>query len=349
MNNKLTLTIETIKSKSVEQFDEAAIKQTVILKLLSDLGWDTFNRDEVFPEFSTENRKVDYALRINNKNKVFIEAKRGNEELDKHQKQLLDYSFAEGVTLAILTNGTTWWFYLPIKEGEWTKRKFYTIDFKSQSEIEILEKLISFLAKKNILSGESIRTAEETLKSKTKERAIEESLPVVWRNLLANPSSEFIQLFAEETKKHCGFRPTDEYVVKFLNNNEEIREPENEQYEDNLTIDLPIKNIERAGHTRLKVILPNGQIINEHMAMDTFIKTIQAFGIDQVKQLKVIRGALLISDKQLNVGEKKKYKQIPNTSFYININHGTPKKKEYLEKIAQMLDKKITVQIEDRK
>jgi hypothetical protein len=32
-------------------------------------------------------------------------------------RKLLNYSFQEGVKLAILTNGIAWWFYLPRHEG----------------------------------------------------------------------------------------------------------------------------------------------------------------------------------------------------------------------------------------
>lgn len=346
MIDKLTLTIEAIKAKSVEHFDETAIKQTVILRLLSDLDWNIFDREEVYPEYTIESRRVDFALRSNSKNKVFLEVKRPEENLERHQEQLLNYSFRLGVPIAILTNGITWQFYLPLKEGAWTNRKFYTIDFRNQSEKEIAEKLIAFLTKENVSSDKSIITAEQTLKSKNREREIEISLPVVWKNLLIKPSPEFVQIVADETEKHCGYRPTDEYVITFLSNSEEIKETDSEQNDNSLPAISSDDYNKRAEHTRLKVIFPDGQIINESKAIDTFIKTIQKFGIDKVKRLTIINGVPLISDKAFNVGDKKKYKQIFNTPYYINVNHGTPRKKEYLEKIARLLDKTITVQIE---
>lgn len=346
---KLILTVETIKSKAVEQFDETAIKQTVILRLLADLDWNIFDRDEVFPEYTIEGKRVDYSLRNNNNNKVFIEAKKPKENLEDHQEQLLNYSFKEGVQLAILTNGVTWWFYLPLQKGAWTNRKFYTIDFKNQTETEISEKLIQFLSKENVLSDKSIRVAEETLKSKTKEVEIKNSFPVVWKNLLNKPTPEFIQLLATETEKHCGFRPTDDVVIAFLNADKAIQDnEEEEELTDNFATTLPTGNNVRASNTRLKVTLPNGRIINEYKAIDTFIKTIQEFGIDKVKRLQIKSGAPLISDKAFNVGNKKKYKQIPNTSFYIDINHSTTTKKDYLERIANELGIKTTIQTEDR-
>lgn len=348
--DKLISTIETIKSKTVDQFDETAIKQTVILRLLADLDWNIFDRDEVFPEYGIEGKRVDYSLRNNNNNKVFIEAKKPKENLEDHQEQLLNYSFKEGVQLAILTNGVTWWFYLPLQKGAWTNRKFYTIDFKNQTETEISEKLIQFLSRENILSDKSIRIAEETLKSKTKEAEIKNSLPVVWKNLLNKPTPEFIQLLATETENHCGFRPTDDFVISFLNADKAIQDnEEDEELADNFTTNLPTENNVRASHTRLKVTLPNGRIINEYKAIDTFIKTIQEFGIDKVRRLPVRSGTPLVSEKKFNVGIKKPFKQIPNTSFYIDINHSTQLKKNYLDKIAQLLGTKISVEIEDRK
>lgn len=348
MTEKLIATIETIKLTKVEQFDETAIKQTVILRLLAELDWNIFDRDEVYPEYTIESKRVDFSLRSNNKNKVFIEVKRpGEENLEKHQEQLLNYSFRQGVQLAILTNGITWWFYLPLREGEWTKRKFYTIDFKSQNEKEIAEKLTAFLLKENILTDKSIQTAEETLKGNNKEKEIKESLPVVWKNLLNKPSKEFIQLLADETEKHCGYRPIDDYVVKFLNNNEEIKETEQVFNDDAFTKTFPYENNKRAEQTKLKVTFPNGIVINEYTAIDTFIKTVQEFGIFKVKQLP-IGGAPIISDKAFNVNVKTKYKQIPNTQYYIINNNNTVAKKELIDKIAKILDIKVKVEIVER-
>ena len=40
---------------------------------------------------------------------MFIEVKRSGENLENHRQQLLEYCFQEGVKLAALTNGRTWW------------------------------------------------------------------------------------------------------------------------------------------------------------------------------------------------------------------------------------------------
>ena len=67
-------------------YGEAATKQAVILPVISCLKWDTYNIEEVFPEFSVGSKKVDYALRNNGYNKVFIEVKKIGEDLEKHQE-----------------------------------------------------------------------------------------------------------------------------------------------------------------------------------------------------------------------------------------------------------------------
>ena len=124
MKEQLIGFIADIRSKNlINSFDEATMKQAIILRLLSALSWNIFDISEVKPEYSVSSKRVDYSLRINNASKVFLEVEKVTEDLENHQEQLLNYSFQEGVKLAILTNGITWWFYLPLNEGNWEQRK----------------------------------------------------------------------------------------------------------------------------------------------------------------------------------------------------------------------------------
>ncbi len=100
----------------------------------------------------------------------------------------------------------------------------------------------------------------------------------------------------------------------------------------------------KAEHTKLKVTFPDGQIINENEAIDTFIKAMQEFGFDKVKQMSVSGGMSIISDKADN-GLKKEFRRIPNTTFYINSNNSTDAKKKLIEKISKMLRMEIKVEI----
>lgn len=184
--------------------------------MISCLGWNIYNIDEVFPEYSVGNKKVDYSLRYNNYNKVFIEVKKIDEELEKHQEQLLNYSFQEGIKLAILTNGITWWFYLPIHEGNWEQRKFYTVEIYDQGSNEIVQKFIEFLSKEKVVSGEAVKYAENIFKSKQKQILINKTMPEAWNKIIKEPDEILIELIAETTEKLCGYKPDNSTVVHFI-------------------------------------------------------------------------------------------------------------------------------------
>ena len=66
---------ETKSNKNIFSFDEGSTKQALVLRLLSILGWDIFDVDEVCPDYSVNSNKVSYALRIKNSYRVFIEVK----------------------------------------------------------------------------------------------------------------------------------------------------------------------------------------------------------------------------------------------------------------------------------
>lgn len=213
----IVLFIKTIREdRRLDSFDEAATKQVVILRLLSLLGWDVYNIDEVRPEYSVGANKVDYALRHSGKNRVFIEVKRVGEDLDKHQQQLLKYSFQEGVQLSVLTNGITWWLYLPLQEGSWERRKFYTIDLYDQGPVDVMSRLIDYLSKDSVVTGEAIEKAKSVFNTRQREYEISKALPRVWDKLMNEPNDVLVDLIADNTEKLCGYRPDAMTVKNFL-------------------------------------------------------------------------------------------------------------------------------------
>ncbi len=175
-----------------------------------------FDADEVSPEFSVENTRVDYALRNGSINKVFIEVKRINEDLEKHQEQLLTYSFRQGVNLSILTNGILWWFYLPLQEGSWEQRKFYAVDMYSQDFEKITEVLNDFLAREKVFNGKALENAKRLYGNRQKKDIIRRNIPKAWRKLHIEGDELLIELLAETTEKVCGYRPEDSQVSEFL-------------------------------------------------------------------------------------------------------------------------------------
>jgi predicted type IV restriction endonuclease len=170
----------------------------------------------VQPEYTVATKRVDYALRVNNHNKAFIEVKKIGTDLEQHQEQLLNYSFQEGVKLAILTNGIAWRFYLPLLEGSWERRKFYTIDIYDQEADEIALKFEDFLLKENVVSGKSTKNAENVYKSKQKKEIIRSTIPKAWNKLVTEPDEDLVELIAEMTERLSGYKPDHPTVAAFL-------------------------------------------------------------------------------------------------------------------------------------
>lgn len=217
MLESLRLLIQKLKTeRRLAGLDEAATKNGILLPLLSKLGWDTFNIDEVVPEYAVGGKRVDYALRLGNTNKVFIEVKKTSEELGRHQEQLLNYSFQEGVKLAALTNGSTWWFYLPLQEGSWEQRKFYTVDILEQTSEVVASKLMDFLWRENVETGRGLENAETLYRSQQKVKILTETVPDAWNKLVSEADELLIELLSETTEKLCGYKADAEVVEAFL-------------------------------------------------------------------------------------------------------------------------------------
>ncbi len=200
----------------LRQFDEAATKQAIILPILASLGWSTWDVEEVFPEYTVRKGKVDYALKLNGKPKVFLEVKKIGEDLERHQEQLLRYAFAEGIPLAILTNGVSWWFYLPQLPVNWEQRKFYTIDLYNQASQSVAARFEEFLGKQSVLTGRAVKRAQEVYDSQQRQRSIQQTLPEAWRKVVQEPDPRLVELLSEVTEKLCGYRPDHTTVEKFL-------------------------------------------------------------------------------------------------------------------------------------
>lgn len=229
MNENLAEIIDDIQKDigNYEELGEFAIKQVVILRVIQSLGWNIFDLKEVKPEFPINivgrNGKVDYSLRIGEINKVFLEIKKSSEPLEKHQGQLLDYAFAEGVKLAILTNGLTWWFYLSLYEGGWEQRKFYTIDFVQQNLVDIVDMFDSLLSKEKIRNGRAYECAEKYLNERINKEKLKTTIPKVWDEMVSQPNIKLVELLVEETEKMYGYRPSIDLVEEFMSTIAEIK------------------------------------------------------------------------------------------------------------------------------
>jgi len=216
MEASISNLINTLKTTDISKIDEAKLKQSTILRLFSYLGWNIFDHTEVTPEFSIENKKVDYALMVKKTPKVIVEVKRPGENLGNHQSQLLNYAFLQGIPLAILTNGLTWWFYLPLLPEKWDQKKYDSIDIIRDDTEPIVKKIIDYLSKSNISTDKAQKIAEATYKNNKRKQIIDSAFPQAW-DIVINPlNPDFIELFNSTIEELSGFRASQDTLERYI-------------------------------------------------------------------------------------------------------------------------------------
>lgn len=211
--------VEKVKQWDVSDFGEVQGKKAIIEPILDCLDWDTSNPSEVRLEYAMPSgRRIDYALMKGKKPLVLVEAKKPAESLDKpdYVSQILHYAFEKGVPFAILSNGIDWWFYLPLEEGDWQTRKFYSIDLNTQDIDGVCNRFIEFLNKNNVISGKALESAK--ILHKGRERAIKtrQTLPEAWKAIITEPNDILVELLIKETESLCGYEPDVSQVKSFL-------------------------------------------------------------------------------------------------------------------------------------
>lgn len=224
MQEQLKSFINEIKSaKGLSTYDEATTKQIIIIQILNIIGWNIFDIKEIQPEYPVDpqnsNEKVDYALARDTDNMVFVEAKAVSVDLENWEEKFCNYCFKNNVVLGVLTNGISWWFYLPRAKGSWYERKFYSINLVQQDIDTAVSKFIDFLAKQNVTNGKAEENAKKTYESKQKNQIIKKSLSQAWNTLVSSEDESFIDLFNNTLEKISGYRAESEEIAEFLAKN----------------------------------------------------------------------------------------------------------------------------------
>ena len=188
--------------------NEQAIAQGIVLRLLQELGWDTWDTAVVWPEYQTGEGRVDFALcHPPSKPAIFIEVKQPGKAEDG-VRQALEYAFHTGVPFIVLTDGKTWSFYLPAEQGSYEDRRVYKLDLFERSPGESTEPLSRYLARARVESGEALETARTEYRSRNRRSQARAAIPEAWRELVEKGNEDLVEFLASAVELKAGVRPT---------------------------------------------------------------------------------------------------------------------------------------------
>jgi hypothetical protein len=207
-------------NKKLNSFDEASTKQAVVLRLLSFLGWDIFDVDQVSPDYSDKDYRAAYALQAAKNRGLLVDVKRPEEKLDKHPKAFLSFAHHRKFDLAVLTNGVLWWFYLVSAKGAWQQKRFYAVDLLQHPAEQFVPHVIELLGKTKVASGEALKTAQ-SMHQNQKRKIAAEVIPEAWNQMIGQPNNIFVEILGETTERICGYKPDSGMIHQFLKEHRE--------------------------------------------------------------------------------------------------------------------------------
>ncbi len=134
--SKLAVILEQFQIK-LERFRKDGLKETptrtiFIDPLLEALGWDVRDPDEVQLEYPTiDSKSVDYALKINQRPVLLVEAKPLNDPLNdvKDVTQVTGYAANDGIVWCILTNGVRWRVYRSVEQCPAPEKLMFEVSY----------------------------------------------------------------------------------------------------------------------------------------------------------------------------------------------------------------------------
>ena len=323
--------------------NEAAVCDDIVRRLVHELGWPKYQSQIVYPQYPVEGGKVDFALcHPPSEPCVFIEVKQvGN--IEGAEEQLFRYAFRRGVPIAILTDGQKWRFFYPIGQGDYRERKVHEMDLTENDSEKSAERLNRYLNYESIRTGEVVEAIKEDYEKVVQQRQVATRLPEAWNKLIEEADEFLLHAVAEKTENLCGYRPTDEQVLGFLKGLERKTGFDTKKVSaPPISNPTPISSAKKrlAPPTRLRVTMPNGEVIDHPTAKDTWVAVILKLGPDLV--MNVDSEELLVSTTKEFSGHRK------HDEYYISTVHTTKTKKDRLDRIACRLGVQLKVEIVDK-
>ncbi|MUM76515.1 restriction endonuclease [Pseudodesulfovibrio sp. F-1] len=174
--------------------NEEMTKNALVLPFLQTLGYDPFNPQEIFPEYTADigvkkGEKVDFAVMRDGKPIMLIECKSSKLDLRKiNPTQLLRYyQVTPSARIGVLTNGIQYQFFTDLDRANIMDDKPYMVlDFNSPEESLVQE--LKKLTKTQFDIEKTVSAASELKYTRAIRRLFSEEMQA--------PSDEFVRLFA---------------------------------------------------------------------------------------------------------------------------------------------------------
>jgi len=191
---KIKKTIEE-EGKTLSE-SEFATRTSLINPFLECLGYDSRNPKEVVHEYVADigakrGEKVDYAVKINGKPIILIEAKKLNTKLDNEPTtQLRRYFNATDARIGVLTDGRIYNFYSDTdKQNVMDEDHYFVFDVCAVTD-ESIKELYKYT------KDEMPRTLE-VLAEDTERGKYESKIKLLLASEMDSPTRDFIRFFAE--------------------------------------------------------------------------------------------------------------------------------------------------------
>jgi len=154
---KLLATADQLQKKTAA--NESNTKHHLIEPLLVALGWNLDDFDEVDREFRVfDGTYLDYALRVDGKPKLFVEAKALGKSLSDKQfiAQTVNYANNEGVIWCVLTNGLAYHIYKSNEPVPMERKLLFELDLTDATNVgddHALVEALQILGRSSVKDG----------------------------------------------------------------------------------------------------------------------------------------------------------------------------------------------------
>jgi hypothetical protein len=261
-----------------------------------------FVSNDLIPEFNADfgdrvSQKIDYAILLNKKDTILIEAKKYNSRLtDKEAGQLNGYfSNTKNSKIAVLTNGIEYRFYSDVINSNVIDGKpFFIFNLNNYTENDI-ETLIKF-DKRYILVKDIIQTAQESVFIEDFENALLKEFLAPSKDLLKiiHRNMNFKTKFNEETQSNM-IGLINSSLLKSLYDKKVI----NESNSNSLGVITTESEIQ-AYHMIRTILIQNKKIPNERIFYKDF-KSFFNISIDDSSKKVICKLILSDSKMKLNI------------------------------------------------